>query len=665
MSQTDIELFELAKESARKGHISDAIKYADLIIDTRNENCCLGIFIMLRIKKAQNILIDIDVNSYIILLTSCNKITKSFESGACIKMINKFLLSSERPKTKTIKLITYDDSLNKIIKCELPWNFSLVDETVGGSAIVKIDDIPIIAELGFSNIISLLETNHSKEFIEKCKKYNINVHHFSVVDREPPSHEQLDKILEIIFTSSKSIVHCLGGRGRTNVVLSSYLIKKDNISPAEAMAILDKQRSISLAPSQVLFIKRYYGMCNTPKYEMKVNKISLPGLIMTIGCPCSGKTTFSLELLTHYDQLIHLSMDELGKKDCEELFSKKAKNNNIILDNCNPTKEKRREWITSYRQLTDKKIWAIFFDINVDVCKERVKSRENHPTLSGIGGQKIIEEVYKKIEVPTSSEGFAEIITIRNDNDLILAKNKFGFGFYINCDNITKFPKTNHIVNLGAMSRDDKIFTQKELNEFLSMDVIVEEKVDGANLGIFYDHTSNKIKAQNRSHFVDSDYHAQFKLLDKWILNHTSDLMTIFDKGSYIIYGEWVYFKHSINYTKLPDYFVAYDIYDRVSNTFMSRDDTEKMLENTTIKMVPIIFRGKTNLDRLKALVNTESKFYNGPIEGIYVRAFENGMVKYRGKIVRQNFICGDVDGNVNHWTKGIHTINKTIFKKS
>lgn len=658
---SDEELFNNAKKYANQNDIINAMRLANEIISKQNENCCLGVFIILRIKKVQNILVSSDITELSTVLISCEKINKTQETNSCIKIINKFLLASDRPKTKTVKLLSYDNDSMKIIRSELPWNFSFVDDVVGGSSIPKIEHISLLSELGFTDIISLLETNHEKEFYDECKKYNINVHFFNVTDREPPSFDQLDKMLDIIYSSQKILVHCIGGVGRTNTLIVCYLLKKLNISSSEAITLLDRNRKVILSNTQLMFVKRYYGILHTPKYNLKVQKIKLPGLIMMIGCPCSGKTTFSIELLTYYEDLLHLTQDELGRKECEEMFSLNAKSSNIILDNCNVTKEKRKEWIKSYNQLTNKKIWAIYFDVGVDICKERVNNRENHPTLSGPGAQKIIEDLYNKLEEPTLSEGFNEIIVIRNDDDLIRAKNKFGFGVSINCDTVMKFPRTRHLANLGSMSRDDLIYTAKELADFLSLDLVVEEKVDGANLGIFYDHDTKKIKAQNRSHFVDSSYHSQFKLLDKWISSHTTELMEIFDKGSYIIFGEWVYLKHSINYTKLPDYFIAYDIYDRSNDVFLSRPECENMLKHTTLHMTPIIYSGKANIDKLKGLVNSESSYYDGPVEGVYVRAFENDIVKYRGKIVRSNFICGDVDGNVNHWTKGIHTINGLI----
>ena len=189
----------------------------------------------------------------------------------------------------------------------------------------------------------------------------------------------------------------------------------------------------------------------------------------------------------------------------------------------------------------------------------------------------------------------------------------------------------------------------------LSNNVIVEEKVDGANMGLSLGE-NGMIRAQNRSHFVDSTYHEQFKLLGKWINKHSEELTNIFSLGDYIIYGEWLYMQHSINYIKLPDYFLIYDIYDKTTNSFLARHIVTEMLKDTTLKQVPIIFEGEITIDKLKTMVQSQSKFYDGPVEGIYVRAICDDFVKYRGKIVRHNFISGN-----DHWTKGKYVINTII----
>jgi len=220
-------------------------------------------------------------------------------------------------------------------------------------------------------------------------------------------------------------------------------------------------------------------------------------------------------------------------------------------------------------------------------------------------------------------------------------------------DHIIKFPRTKHLKNLGSASRDDLHMTDTDVKKFLNVPIVVQEKIDGSNMGLCI--RDYKIVAQNRSHFVNSSYHPQFKLLDGWIQEHSDDLYRIIENDTKILYGEWIYAKHSIEYTFLPDYFLAYDLYDTIEKRFYSQDILEKLLNETSIKLVPTIKKGvfKT-LDEIVALVKTKSVFYNGPIEGVYVRRCDKKWLEDRGKIVRSNFIGGN-----EHWKKNIITKNK------
>jgi broad-specificity NMP kinase len=77
-------------------------------------------------------------------------------------------------------------------------------------------------------------------------------------------------------------------------------------------------------------------------------------LIMLIGLPCSGKTTFSNNILDNFgSSVLHLNQDEIGKKACYELLNC---NKTIILDRCNLTIDERKKFID-----INKRILCIFF----------------------------------------------------------------------------------------------------------------------------------------------------------------------------------------------------------------------------------------------------------------------------------------------------------------
>lgn len=169
---------------------------------------------------------------------------------------------------------------------------------------------------------------------------------------------------------------------------------------------------------------------------------------------------------------------------------------------------------------------------------------------------------------------------------------------------LVKFPRTRHLLDVGgtAVTRDDLLMTEREANRFLKGKVVsIEEKIDGANLGFSMDEDF-RIRAQNRSHFVDSATHRQFSALDSWMSQNSKDLLKILDHGKFNLYGEWVYAKHSIFYTRLPSYFIAFDLYDTKNQQFVSRRERDSMLSGTNMWTVPLIAEKQfKNIDEVLA----------------------------------------------------------------
>lgn len=588
-----------------------------------------------------------------------------------IDKLNEIIILYNNDPNKHINIYKeYDEKgINrKYIFSELPVNFSKIDEKLYGSGIVSLRHIEGLKSLKINTIINLIgEEKPKEELVRLCETHNIKLLHYGFPDRTACSFElylEIQKVIDDINNPDNiSLVHCKGGIGRTNMVLCGYMMKKSKYSPSETISILKQSRKVTMVASQILLLKKYYGyLLNNNNNN---NNLSLPnnlrGLLLMVGLPCSGKSTLALEIYGKYsnslNNIIHLNQDEIGKNELEKMLSLHAKSADlIILDRCNLSEKDRKYLIEMYMGLTSKKITVLFLNLGLDVSLKRLPERENHLTL-GAGGSKIIMIMNKNLKIPDKSEGFEEIIEIKTIDELNLYRGKIGL---IDNDNkdidlLIKFPRTRHLMNLGAMARDDLLMSKTDIKNMLDGEITVEEKIDGANLG-FRLSSDGKIMAQNRSHYVSSSYHPQFKKLDQWIESHKFDLIDILSRGNYIIYGEWLYSKHSINYTNLPDYFIMFDLYDIDTKSFFSRDYIEQLLESKDISLVPLMFKGKTNLDNLKKLVHTKSQFYEGMVEGVYVRSFESNKVKYRGKIVRSDFICGD-----EHWTKGKQILNTII----
>ena len=122
----------------------------------------------------------------------------------------------------------------------------------------------------------------------------------------------------------------------------------------------------------------------------------------------------------------------------------------------------------------------------------------------------------------------------------------------------------------------------------------------------------------------------------------------------YVLFGEWLVATHAISYSRLPDWFLAFDLYDRSLDRWADRRTLETLLEGTGIGLVPVVHAGRMlSNEELTRAVQRPSMFYEGRVEGVYVKVEKAGRVLSRGKVVRPDFITGN-----EHWTKGPLRLN-------
>lgn len=90
----------------------------------------------------------------------------------------------------------------------------------------------------------------------------------------------------------------------------------------------------------------------------------------------------------------------------------------------------------------------------------------------------------------------------------------------LNMSDFFRFPHTPHLVWLATGEpRDDKLLTLVEANALLADEVVVEEKLDGANLGISIG-TDGQLRVQNRGQYLVEPFTGQFSRLAPWLGQH-------------------------------------------------------------------------------------------------------------------------------------------------
>lgn len=238
---------------------------------------------------------------------------------------------------------------------------------------------------------------------------------------------------------------------------------------------------------------------------------------------------------------------------------------------------------------------------------------------------------------------------------------------------IFKYPRTRHVegsrLQMGDAS-DDKPFA-----ELLGQRLIIEEKVDGANCAISF--PDGVLRLQSRGHFLTGGGRERhFDMLKTWAACHAGALQTVLGER-YVMYGEWLYAKHTVFYDALPHYFMEFDVLDRQAGVFLSTDARKALLTGLPIMPVPVLHAGALQtLDAMLQLVRPS--LYKTPnwrnaldaaalssgsrpdmvaqqtedsdiAEGLYIKDEANGVVQARYKYVRADFVQAILEGD-GHW---------------
>jgi len=210
-----------------------------------------------------------------------------------------------------------------------------------------------------------------------------------------------------------------------------------------------------------------------------------------------------------------------------------------------------------------------------------------------------------------------------------------------------RFPHTPHLAWLGAdRLREDKVLDVAEMRELLSGQVVVEEKVDGANLGLSIGE-HGRLCGQNRGSYLELESPTgQWKPLERWLSTRKYAFTDALAPGL-ILFGEWCYAVHSVRYTRLPDWFLAFDVYDNSKGEFWSVARRNDLARRLDLAVVPELGRGRFDLEGLIKLLG-RSRLTDGPAEGLYVRQEDRGRLLQRAKLVRAEFVQNIDD----HWSK-------------
>lgn len=241
---------------------------------------------------------------------------------------------------------------------------------------------------------------------------------------------------------------------------------------------------------------------------------------------------------------------------------------------------------------------------------------------------------------------------------------------------LLRYPRTVHLA--GSRLQDgDSGHDQTPLAALAGCHVVIEEKLDGANAGLSFS-GGGDLLLQSRGHYLTGGYgERQFALFKRFAAAHESRLLERLE-DRYVLYGEWLYAKHSIWYDRLPHWFQEFDIFDRQAGVFLSTARRQALLAGSPVMSVPVLYEGPmpTRADLLWALVRPSLAKSDGwrqafeaavhqqrlplPLcwqqtdrhdesEGLYLKVEDQEQVRARYKLVRPSFTQTLLDAGDHH----------------
>lgn len=243
---------------------------------------------------------------------------------------------------------------------------------------------------------------------------------------------------------------------------------------------------------------------------------------------------------------------------------------------------------------------------------------------------------------------------------------------------LAKYPRTPHLQ--GSRYQPGDKGEPVAYVELAGKTIVVEEKLDAANAGLSFD-AGGQLLLQSRGHYLDVDRlggrERQFNLFKQWARAQESRLLDVLE-DRYVMYGEFMYAKHSVYYDALPHLFCEFDIWDRRAEVFLDTATRHALLADVPVVSVPVLHAGLApqRIQDLQAMVRPslarstqwreafEQEVARQALdralcwqqtdrselaEGLYIKVEEGGRTVGRFKLVRPDFIQTILDSQSHH----------------
>lgn len=201
------------------------------------------------------------------------------------------------------------------------------------------------------------------------------------------------------------------------------------------------------------------------------------------------------------------------------------------------------------------------------------------------------------------------------------------------------YPRTVLLPYKPNASKDDIIASEREAKVIFGGHLSIEEKVDGASVGmaLFEEHPIIRSKDYI---LHKGNTKGQFATIWNWFYRHQNRFKHIAGLGPFSVYGEWMVRSHGIFYSKLPDWFIAYDVYNYEVGAFLSPVTARRLLEDAGFAIPALRFQGvfTGTYDDLEGIAALPATWSEERAEGVYIKVCNQEVIKARFKMVQPDF---------------------------
>ena len=211
---------------------------------------------------------------------------------------------------------------------------------------------------------------------------------------------------------------------------------------------------------------------------------------------------------------------------------------------------------------------------------------------------------------------------------------------------VYKFPRTPHLPGSNVVDADRSLTSEEVAVLCRDCEVVIQEKLDGTCVGLFFEDADSSVLLK-RGGVIGHREKDQYNVFRTWVQQRAVVLREALAK-QHALFGEFLWQTHGLFYDRLPDFFIGYDLLDRISGAFLPSSVVKGKL-NGVVERVPELWRGTVRtpeqLSRKIEEVATLPSAFGDRAEGVYVRFERDDQLVARAKYRKQGFQSGWHDG--------------------